>query len=96
MPTSGSTAGTSSSRSRSSTTSSDGEELVLEPFQRLIEMKSSRVQLRRILGCMDTFKEKQLLDDMYAEGKPPGKYGKMCPLRCSRRRRGTLQPTAQT
>src|SRR5262249_18581218 len=50
----------------------DGEELVREPFQRLIQEK-------RLLGCahdgffasMDTFKDKQRLDDMYAAGNAP-------------------------
>ena len=50
----------------------EGEELVQEPFQRL-------VQEGRLLGyshdgfwaCMDTFKDKQQLDDLYARGNAP-------------------------
>lgn len=50
----------------------EGEELVEEPFQRLIE----REQLHTYAydgfwSCMDTFKEKQALDDLYAAGTPP-------------------------
>ncbi len=49
-----------------------GEELVVEPFQRLIKE-------RQLLGycydgyweCMDTFKDKQRLDAMYARGDAP-------------------------
>jgi glucose-1-phosphate cytidylyltransferase len=48
-----------------------GEELVLEPFARLIKE-------RRLLGyrydqfwCMDTFKEQQQLTDMYNSGRAP-------------------------
>jgi len=50
----------------------DGEELVQEPFRRLIESRS-------LLGypydgfwkSMDTFKEKQELDDLYSKGAAP-------------------------
>jgi glucose-1-phosphate cytidylyltransferase len=49
-----------------------GEELVQEPFRRLIE-KQELLTYRYegfFLG-MDTFKEKQLLDDMYSRGETP-------------------------
>ncbi len=49
-----------------------GEELVQEPFRRLIE-KQELITYRYdgfFLG-MDTFKEKQLLDDMYSRGETP-------------------------
>ncbi len=49
-----------------------GEELVQEPFRRLIE-KQELITHRYegfFLG-MDTFKEKQRLDDMYARGETP-------------------------
>ena len=49
-----------------------GEELVQEPFRRLIE-KKELITLRYdgfYIG-MDTFKEKQLLDDMYSRGETP-------------------------
>jgi glucose-1-phosphate cytidylyltransferase len=49
-----------------------GEELVMEPFLRLI----SKNQLitypyHGFWACMDTFKEKQLFDDMYNKGTTP-------------------------
>ncbi len=50
----------------------DGEELVEQPFQRLI-------QERQLIGykyegywsCMDTFKDRQQLDDLYNRGDAP-------------------------
>ena len=50
----------------------DGEELVEEPFQRLIEKEQlSTYAYDGFWSCMDTFKEKQDLDDLYASGAPP-------------------------
>jgi len=50
----------------------DGEELVEEPFRRLIERGLLRtVRYDGFWSCMDTFKEKQDLDDMYAQGNAP-------------------------
>lgn len=49
-----------------------GEELVQEPFQRLIA--KNEIITHRYDGFyigMDTFKEKQLLDDMYSRGETP-------------------------
>lgn len=49
-----------------------GQELVEEPFQRLI--KEGQLTAYRYDGfwaCMDTFKDKQLLEDMYASGSVP-------------------------
>ena len=67
-PTSGSTAGSSSSGARSSTTS-PGEELVDEPFARLDRARrADRVPLRRLLGPMDTIKDKQDLDALVESG----------------------------
>ena len=50
----------------------DGEELVAEPFQRLIA--EGRLTTRRHRGfwaCMDTYKEKKMFDDMYTQGDTP-------------------------
>jgi glucose-1-phosphate cytidylyltransferase len=50
----------------------EGEELVHEPFERLI--KEEQLMAYRHNGfyaCMDTFKDKQQLDDMYARGERP-------------------------
>lgn len=49
-----------------------GEELVHQPFQRLIDEK--QLICYKYTGfwvVMDTFKEKQILDDMYARGETP-------------------------
>jgi len=49
-----------------------GEELVYEPFQRLIS--EGRVWSHRYTGfwqCMDTFKDKQILDELDASGHAP-------------------------
>lgn len=50
----------------------DGEELVQEPFQRLIqEGKLIAYPYEGFWGCMDTFKDKQLLDELHDKGKAP-------------------------
>lgn len=50
----------------------EGEELVEEPFQRLIaESRLASLRYDGFWGCMDTYKEKQLLDDMYSQGESP-------------------------
>jgi glucose-1-phosphate cytidylyltransferase len=49
-----------------------GEELVEQPFQRLIRKgKLSTYGHDGFWSCMDTFKEKQELDDLNAAGSPP-------------------------
>jgi glucose-1-phosphate cytidylyltransferase len=50
----------------------EGEELLHEPFQRLV--KQRQLIAYRYDGfwtCMDTFKDKQHLDDLYAHGNAP-------------------------
>jgi glucose-1-phosphate cytidylyltransferase len=50
----------------------DGEELVYEPFQRLIEQQQLLAyKFTGFWGCMDTFKEKQQLDEMFSRGNTP-------------------------
>ncbi len=50
----------------------EGEELINEPFQRLIsEDKLGCYKYDGFWGSMDTFKDKQLLDDMYSKGEQP-------------------------
>ncbi|MFZ0634787.1 MAG: sugar phosphate nucleotidyltransferase [Candidatus Acidiferrales bacterium] len=50
----------------------NGEELVLEPFQRLIAEKQLAVyEHDGFFACMDTFKDKQQLDDVYSQGDAP-------------------------
>jgi glucose-1-phosphate cytidylyltransferase len=50
----------------------DGEELVVEPFQRLIkENKLLGYKYENFWHCMDTFKEQQQLNDMFERGNAP-------------------------
>jgi glucose-1-phosphate cytidylyltransferase len=50
----------------------EGEELVEAPFRRLIEAgKLFAYQHDGFWACMDTFKEKQQLDDLILSGSPP-------------------------
>jgi glucose-1-phosphate cytidylyltransferase len=48
-----------------------GEELVIEPFQRLIAEKQLIGYRAEKFWCMDTFKEYQELNDMYDKGNAP-------------------------
>lgn len=49
-----------------------GEDLVDEPFQRLIDAKELiAVKHRGFWACMDTFKERQQLEDLWSEGNAP-------------------------
>jgi glucose-1-phosphate cytidylyltransferase len=50
----------------------DGEELVQQPFQRLIEENQLVVyKYDGFWACMDTFKEKQWFDDKFSRGEVP-------------------------
>ena len=50
----------------------EGEELVREPFERLIkERELIAYRHDGFYACMDTFKDKQQLDDMYVRGDTP-------------------------
>jgi glucose-1-phosphate cytidylyltransferase len=50
----------------------DGEELVQEPFYRLIEKEQLiAYEYNGFWGALDTFKDKQQLDDLYEKGNPP-------------------------
>jgi glucose-1-phosphate cytidylyltransferase len=50
----------------------DGEELVQEPFQRLAAAsKLLAYPHDGFWACMDTFKEKQMLEDLYTKGQVP-------------------------
>ena len=49
-----------------------GDELVCEPFQRLIDRQQLiAYKYDGFWACMDTFKEQQQLDDLYSQGKAP-------------------------
>ena len=50
----------------------DGEELVEEPFRRLIAKKQLvTYKYKGFWAAMDTFKDKQLLDEIYSRGNAP-------------------------
>jgi glucose-1-phosphate cytidylyltransferase len=50
----------------------DGEELVEQPFQRLIEEEQLLAyKYQGYWSCMDTFKDRQQLDDLYNRGEAP-------------------------
>ncbi len=58
----------------------NGEELVYEPFQRLIQEKQLiAYQYDGFWACMDTFKEKQKLEEMYSRGEAPWELWKSSP-----------------
>jgi glucose-1-phosphate cytidylyltransferase len=49
-----------------------GDELVIEPFQRLIrDRQLAAYEYNGFFAAMDTFKDKQQLDDLYECGQPP-------------------------
>jgi len=50
----------------------EGDELVVDPFSRLIEQQQLvSYKHHGFWACMDTFKEKKMFDDMYAGGQMP-------------------------
>jgi glucose-1-phosphate cytidylyltransferase len=56
----------------------DGEELVLEPFRRLIgEKRLMAHEYDGFFHAMDTFKDRQLLEDLAASGQAPWEVWKM-------------------
>jgi glucose-1-phosphate cytidylyltransferase len=55
-----------------------GDELVIQPFQRLIQEKQLvAFEYDGFFAAMDTFKDKQLLDNLYESGKPPWEVWKV-------------------
>lgn len=58
----------------------DGEDLVAEPFQRLIALEKLRtMKYDGFWGCMDTYKEKERLETMYARGETPWEVWRQLP-----------------
>ena len=54
-----------------------GEDLVVEPFQRLIkENKLYGYKYDGFWTALDTFKDKQLVDDLYSRGETPWRVWK--------------------
>jgi glucose-1-phosphate cytidylyltransferase len=81
----------------------EGEELVLEPFQRLA--KAGRLATHKHYGfwsCMDTYKEKQAIDDRITAGDTPWEIwncssplpDRVHPLPAMSSDNGTIQPTS--
>ena len=58
-----------------------GEELVLEPFSRLIKERKLLGYRYERFWCMDTFKEQQQLTDLYNSGRAPWEVWKGDPGR---------------
>lgn len=58
----------------------EGEELVLQPFQRLLkENQLVAYKYDGFFACMDTFQEKQRFDEMFASGNTPWQVWKRRP-----------------
>ncbi len=58
----------------------EGEELIQEPFHRLIEREELMAhKYEGFWACMDTFKDKQQLDDMCSRGDAPWEIWKNSP-----------------
>src|SRR5262245_2240053 len=74
-----------------------GEELVEEPFQRLAAAgKLLAYPHDGFWGCMDTFKDKQLLEDLYTRGEVPWEVWKAQPQpREGPAQRGSHPPAAK-
>jgi glucose-1-phosphate cytidylyltransferase len=58
-----------------------GEELVLEPFKRLIEADQLMAFRAERFFAMDTFKEQQELTDLFERGEAPWEVWKRKPLK---------------
>ena len=72
-----------------------GEELVVEPFQRLIDQgRLSAYRHEGFWACMDTFKEKQQFDDMYAQDQAPWELWKSPPPAAARKAARGRRPSA--
>jgi glucose-1-phosphate cytidylyltransferase len=64
----------------------EGEELVEQPFQRLIEKEQLLAyQHKGYWACMDTFKDRQQLEDLYTRGEAPWEVWKSAPADHSNR-----------
>jgi glucose-1-phosphate cytidylyltransferase len=63
----------------------EGEELVVQPFERLIEQNQLMgYPYDGFYASMDTFKDKQHLDDLYARGNAPWEVWKSKPVPAAR------------
>ena len=70
-----------------------GEELVEEPFRRLIRQRRLYTfKYQGFWSCMDTFKEKQTLDELHARGNAPWEVWNRTPGGARRRTRHPAHP----
>lgn len=66
-----------------------GQELVEEPFDRLIQdQKLHSYRYDGFWACMDTFKEKEILEVMFSTGHAPWEVWKQTPRGAQQQRRG--------
>lgn len=73
----------------------EGEELVQQPFQRLIERKQLISHPHDgFFASMDTFKDKQVLDDLYNSGKAPWEVWKQDGEKIQKAAPAAAQPRA--
>src|SRR5262249_39268670 len=60
-----------------------GDELVIEPFQRLIrDHQLAAYEYDGYFAAMDTFKDKQELDSLHESGQPPWEVWKKANVEC--------------
>lgn len=72
----------------------DGEELVIQPFQRLIaEEQLVTYRNPNFWACMDTFKEKTMFDEMYARAEMPWAVWESPSTTATRRVRPQIEKT---
>ena len=75
----------------------DGEELLHEPFQRLVEQRQViAYKYDGFWAAMDTFKDKQMLDDIYARGHAPWQVWNRSPQEPLMQRGSQSRPQADT
>lgn len=75
----------------------DGEELLHEPFQRLVEQRQVMAyKYDGFWAAMDTFKDKQMLDDIYARGHAPWQVWNPSPQEPLGKRGSQLKPQVET
>jgi glucose-1-phosphate cytidylyltransferase len=85
----GSTAASSCSSARFSSTCARRRARVVEPFQRLVgERRLTAYEYDGFWMSMDTFKDRQQLEDIYSRGGAPWESGTTAPCRLPRRTPG--------
>jgi glucose-1-phosphate cytidylyltransferase len=71
----------------------DGNELVEEPFRRLLDRRQLfAMKYDGFWSCMDTFKDKQRLEDLVSKGQTPWEVWKEPPAVCEDELRDAALP----